>query len=430
MTTIDDMIAKAARLAAFALQHGVPLPAADLNELLGAAANAAALQAPGAAQTAFFAAYNATIHALGLPLYAGFERCELLRPLQAEADVLLAFAGANGRKVDTTIRDALVTTGVAVNTGALSANEEQAFRQAYEGLTLATTPVTAQTLAASETVLPGWSRHMFDFRSWSFGRFFNVAVFLVVLMATCITLSYYAEGAFGLSRHQELTRLLADADKEVEARNSARALTEQALDAARRKPAEAAALAAAQKADTEAVAAWKLAAQTQARLQAEQDAIPDRLSAWAGRPCGPNANGMQQYFLCGEAQKPTQAAKAGVTLADKLDAARAVAARLNGVYLLLMMGWLGAHAYVLRSMSKAIAERSFAPNAGFGHIVRVGMGALAGIASSWLLKPGDVGGTQWANLPVWAFAFVAGYSTELVFAFMDRILGAFIDKKG
>jgi hypothetical protein len=364
-----------------------------------------------------------------LPVYAGFVRCEVVRPLQADADLMLAFAGGNGRKIDDTIRDSIVNTGVAVNTGALTAAEEQQFREACEGLTVALAPVNVQTLAASETVLPGWSKSIFDLRSWSFGRFFNVAVFLLMLIVTCVTLSYYAEGTFGLNRYQELTKSLSDADKDVTTKTGAKAGSALALAAAEKKPADTDALAAAKRADLDAEAALKLAQAGLEQGRAEQEAIPARLSAWAARPCNPSATWMQQYFLCSEAQKAPLAAGSKATAADKLDAARGVAARLSGVYLLLMMGWLGAHAYILRSMSKAISERSFAPNAGFGHIVRVGMGALAGIASSWLLKPGDVGGAQWANLPVWALAFVAGYSTELVFAFMDRILGAFLDKK-
>jgi hypothetical protein len=30
-----------------------------------------------------------------------------------------------------------------------------------------------------------------------------------------------------------------------------------------------------------------------------------------------------------------------------------------------------------------------------------------------------------SSMPIWTLAFVAGYGTELVFAFMDRIISAF-----
>jgi hypothetical protein len=51
---------------------------------------------------------------------------------------------------------------------------------------------------------------------------------------------------------------------------------------------------------------------------------------------------------------------------------------------------------------------------------------MAGIASSWLLSPKDVAALS--SVPAWALAFVAGYSIELVFSFMDRIVTAFSSK--
>ena len=41
-------------------------------------------------------------------------------------------------------------------------------------------------------------------------------------------------------------------------------------------------------------------------------------------------------------------------------------------------------------------------------------------------KPGDVG--LLSSAPAWVLAFVAGYSVELVFSFMDRIVTAFSTK--
>ena len=108
-----------------------------------------------------------------------------------------------------------------------------------------------------------------------------------------------------------------------------------------------------------------------------------------------------------------------------MEAARTVISRLNDVYLPLLLGFLGAHAYILRRMSKDISDRAFAKGSAFNHIVRIGLGALAGLASTWLLTPEVVGGASFKALPVWALAFVAGYGIELVFAFMDRIIAAF-----
>ena len=108
-----------------------------------------------------------------------------------------------------------------------------------------------------------------------------------------------------------------------------------------------------------------------------------------------------------------------------MEAARTVISRLNDVYLPLLLGFLGAHAFILRRMSKDITDRTFAKGSAFNHIVRIGLGALAGLASTWLLTPDVVGGASFKTLPIWALAFVAGYGIELVFAFMDRIIAAF-----
>jgi hypothetical protein len=35
---------------------------------------------------------------------------------------------------------------------------------------------------------------------------------------------------------------------------------------------------------------------------------------------------------------------------------------------------------------------------------------------------------QLKNIPAWALAFIAGYGIELVFSFLDRIIGAFSTK--
>ena len=77
-------------------------------------------------------------------------------------------------------------------------------------------------------------------------------------------------------------------------------------------------------------------------------------------------------------------------------------------------------------MSVDIERRSFAPGSSIHHLIRLFLGAMAGIASGWLLKPGDVG--LLSSAPAWVLAFVAGYSVELVFSFMDRIVTAFSTK--
>jgi hypothetical protein len=94
----------------------------------------------------------------------------------------------------------------------------------------------------------------------------------------------------------------------------------------------------------------------------------------------------------------------------------------------LLLGWLGAHAFILRQMVKEIGDQSFTKSSSLRHIVRVGLGALAGFASVSLLTPQAFSGDALKNIPAWGLAFIAGYGIELVFSFMDRIIGAFTAK--
>jgi hypothetical protein len=100
---------------------------------------------------------------------------------------------------------------------------------------------------------------------------------------------------------------------------------------------------------------------------------------------------------------------------------------LNVIMLPMLMGLLGAYAFVLRTVSREIRERSFAENSALHHVARLSLGALAGIAAGWFLRPEQVGLLN--SVPAWGLAFVAGYGIELLFAFLDRIVVAFTSKQ-
>lgn len=85
------------------------------------------------------------------------------------------------------------------------------------------------------------------------------------------------------------------------------------------------------------------------------------------------------------------------------------------------------HCYRTSDWASEISELSFAKASSLRHITRLALGSLAGIAFSWLFSP-DAVASQLKYEPVWVFAFITGYGIELVFAFMDRIIGAFTTK--
>ncbi|MBB4398548.1 hypothetical protein [Bradyrhizobium sp. ERR14] len=113
--------------------------------------------------------------------------------------------------------------------------------------------------------------------------------------------------------------------------------------------------------------------------------------------------------------------KAEVVAQVQLDLATSF---VGGFLLPVFYGMLGAIAFVLRRLSD---ETSFVEEATVlkrKFSLRVPIGALSGLAAGWLLQP-STGASVTASLSPFALAFVAGYSADLVFTALDRIVAAF-----
>jgi hypothetical protein len=96
---------------------------------------------------------------------------------------------------------------------------------------------------------------------------------------------------------------------------------------------------------------------------------------------------------------------------------------VGGFLLPVLYGMLGAIAFVLRRLSDDGSIDGETPTLKKRFSLRVPIGALSGLAAGWLLQP-STGGLSGSLSPL-ALAFVAGYSADLVFTAMDRIVAAF-----
>ncbi|MCS3695041.1 putative membrane protein [Bradyrhizobium elkanii] len=96
---------------------------------------------------------------------------------------------------------------------------------------------------------------------------------------------------------------------------------------------------------------------------------------------------------------------------------------VGGFLLPILYGMLGAIAFILRRLSADDYAQDTSRSLRNRFSLRVPIGALSGLAAGWLLQPSTAGVP--ASLSPFALAFVAGYSAELVFAAMDRIVAAF-----
>jgi len=431
MASIEDLVKDADLLVGYATAHNIALPDGCAPTLLAAKGQASALSVPGDSRTQFYAAFAAAAAACKISvadIHASRERQERLRPLVGDAHSLLTYATINAKQVDDEIRNPLVVAADAVQQGNPSVGDEQNFLKAYQALSAKTAPVTADTLQASKTKLPeideffakgGWVK---AWKGLTIGRFFSALLFAAMLVMTGVSLGYYTVGSTGLARYRELH---ASIDK-----LEAGLLEKKDVLAAREIEVKAKAgddRAAAQAKFNESDRSVKLESASLDQAKVELKTIPDRLWRWSQQPCGPKASPFFSWTLCSVIDQLPAGASAPVDLA-KLQAADTVADKLRDVYLPLLLGWLGAHAFILRQMVKEIGDQSFTKSSALRHIVRLGLGALAGFAAVSLLTPQAFSGDALKNIPAWGLAFIAGYGIELVFSFMDRIIGAFTTK--
>jgi hypothetical protein len=83
----------------------------------------------------------------------------------------------------------------------------------------------------------------------------------------------------------------------------------------------------------------------------------------------------------------------------------------------------GRQRSVVRSLARDTRERLYRRENDIPNTLRILLGALAGLAIGWFLKPQDVSGFN--AISPFALAFVAGYSVDLLFTFLDKIVNAF-----
>jgi hypothetical protein len=96
------------------------------------------------------------------------------------------------------------------------------------------------------------------------------------------------------------------------------------------------------------------------------------------------------------------------------------------LYLLpILYGLLGAITYVLRTLAEQIRTLTYTPETDIGFRLRMNLGALAGLVIVWFIKKDGEAQLPFESLSQYAIAFAAGYSVELLFAAMDRVIGAF-----
>jgi hypothetical protein len=86
----------------------------------------------------------------------------------------------------------------------------------------------------------------------------------------------------------------------------------------------------------------------------------------------------------------------------------------------LLFGMIGAVAFVIRTISDQIQTSTFSHNTPIRHLLRVGLGVLAGVVVGLFN-----GLSAQLSLPPLAIAFLAGYGVDALFSMFDGIIAKF-----
>jgi hypothetical protein len=113
-----------------------------------------------------------------------------------------------------------------------------------------------------------------------------------------------------------------------------------------------------------------------------------------------------------------------VTVYKIQQSARLIVGIIGGYILPILFGAAGAIAYAIREISNQIRTSTFAPSSPIRHLMRVSLGAFAGIVVGLF-----TGLSGQLSLPPLAIAFLAGYGVEALFSMFDEIIQRFRQSK-
>ncbi len=115
---------------------------------------------------------------------------------------------------------------------------------------------------------------------------------------------------------------------------------------------------------------------------------------------------------------PADEISSTVRVSAQLISAGSVLQMLQSYVLPLMYGLLGAFIFVLRSLLHQVRTLTYTASREVGYRLRLTLGCLAGMITGWLMKP-EMG--EMALHPM-AVAFLSGYSIEVLFTLLDRLI--------
>ena len=309
-----------------------------------------------------------------------------------DAKVLLSYVIENGRAVDEKSVRTIVEAAQLVGAGGLSVDQEFAFWAAYREVASVAAPTSIASLRATldlratDSAKRPWFGHPSSLARRAV-RYYTAWVILVLLVL--LTVQVYQ--LFGVTATREIQALSKEYDALIVKRQEVTAKGSSA-----------------QLELSDFATAFE-------NLQLRQRASYDLLLWWSDR--------LPDWIAPVPAPKVTSNdAMAAYRLAVQ-QRALMINEALQRYVLPLLYGLLGSCVYVLRTLAAQIRARSYVESVNIDFRLRTYTGALSGLVVGWFFSSDS--SSVITTLQPNAIAFLAGYSVDLLFSAMDRILSAF-----
>ena len=338
-----------------------------------------------------------------VPPQPGVSRLKPLPEVVADASALLYHAVANGKSVAAAVREPIITARAAVVAGErVSPADESAFLEAYSRLAVLVAPVTAATLrATSRQHARSPLARLLRLRSASAAQ---IASFRFGFLALCLLLTIGG----GEWTRTFVTTIIAGQDELAKVREELRASTLEAriLDD-QIKALEAESARGGSGAGTPAM--------VRASLIKQREELVVRLDRLREHRLGLEERIRHGYATLNRVVP-------FVDWAELRNVILPIANIIGGFVLPVLYGALGTCAYILRAIYSQMCERSFDPRQNGEFIVRIFLGMLSGITLQWIFVRD--GSSVPGGITPAVLAFIGGYSVEVLFTAMDRLLTA------
>jgi hypothetical protein len=322
-----------------------------------------------------------------------------LREAVDAANTLLYHAISSGQDLPDTVRDPIIHARGAVLRGEMTAEREAVFLAAYSKLAVRVAPVTAATLDATgrRRARSGRLGRLVGLRPVSdaqrlASRFGVLALGLILMIAATEWTSAFIGSILTAGKQVAVNvQEMRDAYTKIQALDSQiQMLTTGDV----------------------ATADSTSAAAVRETLKVRRDELQARV----------NVLGDANFTLI-EAQRQAYSTLERIRVLghEEIKLVIVPLAVILGTFLLpVLYGALGTCAFVMRSLFREMADRTFDGRRTGEFVVRIFLGMLSGLTLQWLVVRPD--GTVAGGVTPAVLAFIGGYSVEMLFTAIDRLV--------